>query len=84
MDPGFTVLDEEQARRLVREACEGTALRALEGALGATQREAARRLCAEMGLRTQGKFGIGLADELAALLQKLGEARSRSARRRRR
>jgi len=26
-----------------------------------------------MGLRTQGKFGIGLADELAALLQKLGE-----------
>jgi len=73
VDPGFTVLDEEQARRFVREACEGTALRALEGALGAPLREAARRLCAEMGLRTQGKFGIGLADELAALLQKLGE-----------
>jgi len=73
VDPGFTVLDEEQARRFLREACEGTALRALEGALGAPLREAARRLCAEMGLRTQGKFGIGLADELAALLQKLGE-----------
>jgi ATP-dependent exoDNAse (exonuclease V) beta subunit len=73
VDPAFTVLDEEQARRFVREACEGTALRALEGALGAPLREAARRLCAEMGLRTQGKFGIGLADELAALLQKLGE-----------
>src|SRR5437764_2369720 len=73
VDPGFTVLDEEEARRWVREACEATALRALEGALGAPLREAARRLCAEMGLRTQGKFGIGLADELAALLQKLGE-----------
>src|SRR6267378_4593054 len=67
VDPGFTVLDEEQGRLFLREACEGTALRALEGALGAPLREAARRLCAEMGLRTQGKFGIGLADELAAL-----------------
>src|ERR1700682_803470 len=73
VDPGFAVLDEEQARRLLRDACETTALRALEGALGAPLRDAARRLCAEMGLRTQGKFGIGLAEELAALLQKLGE-----------
>src|SRR5262249_10792907 len=69
LDPGFAVLDEEQARRLLREACETAALRALEGALGPLQQEAARRLCAEMGLRTQGKFGTGLADELSLLLQ---------------
>jgi ATP-dependent helicase/nuclease subunit A len=73
VDPGFTVLDEQLARRLLREACETTSLRALEGALGAAMHDAARRLCAEMGLRTQGKFGLGLADELTALLQKLGE-----------
>src|SRR5262249_41559792 len=53
---------------------ETAALRALEGALGPLQQEAARRLCAEMGLRTQGKFGTGLADELSLLLQKLGES----------
>jgi ATP-dependent helicase/nuclease subunit A len=73
IDPGFSVLDETQARRLLREACEIVALRALEGALGPDLREGSRRLCAEMGLRTQGKFGAGLADEMAALLAKLGE-----------
>jgi ATP-dependent helicase/nuclease subunit A len=73
IDPGFSVLDEAQARRLLREACETVALRALEGALGPDLREGSRRLCAEMGLRTQGKFGAGLADEMAALLARLGE-----------
>ena len=73
IDPGFNVLDEAQGRRLLREACETVALRALEGALGPHLQEGARRLCAEMGLRTQGKFGAGLADEMAALLAKLGE-----------
>ncbi|HYS09126.1 MAG TPA: UvrD-helicase domain-containing protein [Myxococcales bacterium] len=74
VDPGFAVLDEEQARRLLRDACETTALDALEGTLGTELRDAARRLCAEMGLRTQGKFGAGLADELSGLLRKLGES----------
>jgi len=74
IDPGFKVLDESQGRRLLREACETTALRALEGTSGAPLREAARRLCAEMGLRTAGKFGSGLADELVSLLGKLGES----------
>src|SRR3989454_11420327 len=72
IDPGFNVLDEAQGRRLLREACETVALRALEGALGPHLQEGARRLCTEMGLRTQGKFGAGLADEMAALLAKLG------------
>ena len=72
IDPRFQVLDEQQARRMLRQACETTALRALEGAAG-PPRDAARRLCAEMGLRTQGKFAFGLADELAGLLQKLAE-----------
>ncbi len=76
IDPGFSVLDEAQARRLLREACESVALRALEGALGQGLQDGARRLCAEMGLRTQGKFGAGLADEMAALLSKLGETGS--------
>jgi len=35
-------------------------------------RDGARRLCAEMGLRSQGKFGMGLADELAALVDPPG------------
>src|SRR5207302_10929018 len=73
IDPGFDVLDEAQGRRLLREACETVALRALEGALRPHRQEGARRLCTEMGLRTQGKFGAGLADEMAALLAKLGE-----------
>jgi ATP-dependent exoDNAse (exonuclease V) beta subunit len=73
IDPGFAVLAEDEARRLLREACETAALRALEGALGEPLRDTARRLCAEMGLRTQGKFGLGLAEELAAVLQKLAE-----------
>jgi len=73
IDPGFDVLDEAQGRRLLREACETVALRALEGALRPHLQEGARRLCTEMGLRTQGKFGAGLADEMAALLAKLGE-----------
>ncbi|HZR09111.1 MAG TPA: UvrD-helicase domain-containing protein [Myxococcales bacterium] len=74
IDPRFSLLEEQQSRRLLREACDGIALQALEGRLGAPLRDAARRLCAEMGLRTQGKFGVGLADEIADLLQKLGES----------
>ncbi len=73
IDPRFSLLEEQQSRRLLREACDATALRALEGALGTPLRDAARRLCAEMGLRTQGKFGLGLADEVAGLLEKVGE-----------
>ena len=74
VDPRFEVLDEQQSRRLLRGACETTALRALEGALAVPLQSAARRLCAEMGLRAQGKFASGLADELAGLLQRLGES----------
>src|ERR1041384_7007495 len=59
IDPQFLQLDETQGVRMLREACEATALRALEGALGAELQAAARRLCAEMGLRTQHKFGPG-------------------------
>ncbi len=73
IDPGFTLLDEAQGRRLLREACETVSLRALEGALGPDAERAARRLCTEMGLRAQGDFGSGLADELVALLSTLGE-----------
>jgi len=73
IDPGFAQLDEAEGARLLREACESTALRALEGELGPETQAAARRLCAEMGLRRQGKFGAGLADELAALLGAVGE-----------
>jgi ATP-dependent helicase/nuclease subunit A len=69
LDPRFAVLDEAQARRLLVEACEETVLGALAGS--APQ---ARRLCAEMGLRTQGKFGSGLVDELVTLLSALGES----------
>ncbi len=73
VDPRFEVLDEQQSRRLLLEACETTALRALEGEGGTQPRESARRLCAEMGLRAQGKFAAGLAEEMAGLLQKLAE-----------
>ena len=73
IDPGFALLAEDEARTMLREACETTALRALEGALGDALRDSARRLCAEMGLGTQGKFALGLADELAGLMQKLAE-----------
>ena len=79
IDPGFTLLDEAQGRRLLRDACESVSLRALEGALGPDAERAARRLCTEMGLRAQGDFGSGLADELLALLATLGES-GRSAR----
>ena len=74
IDPGFTLLDEAQGRRLLRDSCEAASLRALEGALGPDAERAARRLCTEMGLRAQGDFGNGLADELVALLAALGES----------
>ncbi|HEY5676441.1 MAG TPA: UvrD-helicase domain-containing protein, partial [Myxococcales bacterium] len=73
VDPGFRLLDEAQGARFLREACETAALRGLEGALGPAAASAARRLCAEMGLRTQGRFGTGLADELSGLLRRVGE-----------
>src|SRR5258708_30351337 len=72
-DSGFGVREEEEAREWRREACESRALGALEGAFGSSLQDAGRRLCAEMGFRTQCKFGAGLADELSSLLQKLGE-----------
>jgi len=71
IDPGFQQLDEEQARELLREACETAVLRALESGSAA-----ARRLCMEMGFRGQGKFGGGLSDELAGLLSALAESGS--------
>ncbi|HET9752688.1 MAG TPA: UvrD-helicase domain-containing protein, partial [Myxococcales bacterium] len=73
VDPGFQLFDEAQGARFLREACESAALRAMDGALGPEVASAARRLCAEMGLRTQGRFGSGLADELSALLRRVGE-----------
>ncbi len=73
IDPGFRVLDEAEGARLRAGACETVALHALEGGLGHEAQAAARRLCAEMGLRTQARFGSGLADELAALLGRAGE-----------
>ena len=72
VDPGFQILDEAQSRRLLRQACESVALRALE-----ERQEPVRRLCAEMDLRAAGKFGAGLADELAAVLATLGESGAR-------
>ena len=60
IDPGFQQLDEDQARELLREACETAVLRALESGSAA-----ARRLCMEMGFRGQGKFGSGLAPNTA-------------------
>ena len=74
VDPGFELLDEAQGRRALRDACESVSLRALEGALGVDAERAARRLCTEMGLRAQGDFGSGLADELVTLLSALGES----------
>ncbi|MFN2547056.1 MAG: UvrD-helicase domain-containing protein [Myxococcales bacterium] len=74
VDPGFEVLDEARSRRKLREACEAVSLRALEGAFGPQAQAAARRLCAEMGLRTLAQFGSGLADELVAVLSALGES----------
>ena len=74
VDPGFQVLDEPLARRKLRLACEAVSLRALEGAFGPERQAAARRLCAEMGLRTLAQFGSGLADELVAVLSTLAES----------
>ena len=74
IDPGFQLLDEARSRRLLAAACETASLRALEGALGPEAEAAARRLCAEMGLRTPGQFGSGLADELVSVLAAMGES----------
>jgi len=72
LDPDFAVLDEVEARQLRADACLGAALEALEGT--GPLRDAARRLCAELGFRGAGRFGRGLADELASLLAALGES----------
>ena len=66
------MLDEIDARQLRAEACLAAALAALEGT--GPSRDAARRLCAEMGFRGAGRFGRGLADELGFLLGALGES----------
>ncbi|HYY53472.1 MAG TPA: UvrD-helicase domain-containing protein, partial [Myxococcales bacterium] len=42
IDPGFDVLAEDEARRLLREACETTALQALEGGLGGALQDSVR------------------------------------------
>ncbi len=72
LDPEFAVLDEVEARQMRADACLAAALDALEGA--GPVRDAARRLCAELGFRGAGRFGRGLADELAFLLSVLGES----------
>jgi ATP-dependent exoDNAse (exonuclease V) beta subunit len=69
LDPRFSVLDEIQARRLLVDSCEKAVLSAL-----AAGGQGVLRLCGEMGLRTQGKFGSGLVDELVTLLSALGES----------
>jgi len=72
LDPDFAVLDEVDARQLRADACLAAALEALEGT--GPLRDAARRLCAELGFRGAGRFGRGLADELSFLLAALGES----------
>ena len=72
LDPKFQVLDEIDARQIRADACLAAALDALEGSGPA--RDAARRLCAELGFRGSGRFGRGLADELSSLLGTLGES----------
>src|SRR5262249_10137787 len=72
LDPGFKVLDEVEARQLRADACLAAALEALEAA--GPVRDAARRLCAELGLRGPGRFGRGLSDELSSLLSSFGES----------
>ena len=74
LDPRFEVLDERDAARLLQDSAEATVLRALDGAFGDDLRQAARRLCAELGFRSKGKFGSGLADEIRGLLARLGES----------
>jgi ATP-dependent helicase/nuclease subunit A len=69
LDPRFSVLDEIQARRLLVDCCETAVLGAL-----AAGGPGVLRLCGEMGLRNQGKFGSGLVDELVTLLSALGES----------
>ena len=69
LDPKFSVLDEVQSRRLLVESCEKAVLGAL-----ARGDKGVLRLCSEMGLRTQSKFGSGLVNELVTLLSALGES----------
>ena len=72
LDPRFKVLDEIEARQFRADACLAACLEALESS--GPVREAARRLCAELGFRGSGRFGRGLADELSSLLAILGES----------
>src|SRR5437764_9129792 len=72
LDPEFTVLDEVEARQLRADACLAASLESLEST--GPLRDAARRLCAELGFRGSGRFGRGLADELSSLLSTLGES----------
>ena len=74
LDPSFALLDEVDSRRLLHDSCDDTVLQALDGRLGAEPAAAARRLCAEFGFRGGGKFGAGLADELAGVVASLGES----------
>ena len=73
LDPDFTVLDEADAAALRREACEQSALDALDEPPGAGA-AAAGHLCAELGFRAAGPFGGGLAEALLSLLARLGES----------
>ena len=73
VDPGFSLLDETEARRFLTEACESATLESLEGRAGEEREQATRRLCAELDFRGAGRFRPGLAGELRLLLSSLGE-----------
>lgn len=77
LDPAFVLLDELEARALLRDVCERAVLEALDGDAGA--RAAAARLCAEWGFRGVVKFQRGLADELEVLARVHGESGLRPA-----
>ena len=74
VDPSFSLLDENEARSLLSEACETATLEALEGRAGPEREQAARRLCTELNFRGGGRFARGLAGELRVLLSSLGES----------
>ena len=72
LPPGFGMVDEADGRALLRDACEETVALALQGQ--GPKRAAADRLCTELGFRGNGRFGRGLAEELAKILGALGES----------
>ncbi len=62
--PVFAVLDEVEARALLRESCEAAALAALQDEADSPLRDGAEKLCAELTFRGNGRHARGLTDEL--------------------